>query len=68
EKLKKKGLVEREASDDDRRRVNVYITSAGLELLQKATQAIDDQVEKKMKKINTEHIQLLNSILDELRG
>ncbi len=68
EKLKQKGLVEREASEEDRRRVNVFITSNGLTLVEKASQALEDQVEKKMKKLKPEDVGLLNAILDQLHG
>jgi len=68
EKLKQKGLVEREASDGDRRRVNVYITPEGLELIEKAAKAFEESIEKKLQQVPLGEITLLNEMLNQIRG
>jgi DNA-binding MarR family transcriptional regulator len=68
EKLKQKGLVEREASDEDRRRVNVHITPAGLQLIEQATLAMENNVEKLLNRVEAKDVAWLNQLLDQLRG
>ncbi len=68
EKLRNKGLVEREACDDDRRRVDVQITTAGLELLERASTAIEQMIQNYGASITVEEATTLNNILDKLRG
>lgn len=68
EKLKQKGLVERLACEHDRRRVDIVITSKGLELIDVASKVIDDSIDKDMKRISPQQALLLNDILDRLRN
>jgi len=68
EKLRNKGLVEREASDDDRRKVDVQITKAGLELLQRASAAIEQMIQNYGASITPEEAAVLSAMLDKLRG
>jgi len=68
EKLRNKGLVAREACDDDRRRVDVQITPAGLELLERASTAIEQMIQNYGASITVEEAATLNNILDKLRG
>lgn len=68
EKLKQKGLVSREACPHDRRRVNVGITSKGLELLEKASELLENGYMKKLECISLEEAIELNRILDKMRG
>ncbi len=68
EKLRAKGLVAREASDDDRRKVDVQITKAGLELLEKASVAIERMIQNYGTSISSEEAGVLNGLLDKLRG
>jgi DNA-binding MarR family transcriptional regulator len=67
ERLRVKGLVERVICDDDRRKVNVNITSKGLTVLSKM-----DHLEKELKgflgNINKQEAKELNNLLDKLRG
>ncbi|MFO7824177.1 MAG: MarR family transcriptional regulator [Cyclobacterium sp.] len=67
EKLKQKGMVERKECAEDRRQVDITITSKGLETL--------SLLESEVKKFNKDSIQLseeevnqLNELLDKLRG
>lgn len=68
EKLRTKGLVAREASDDDRRKVDVQITKAGLELLEQASVAIERMIQNYGTSISSEEAGVLNGLLDKLRG
>lgn len=68
EKLRAKGLVEREACDNDRRRVDVVITPAGLELLERASNAIEQMIQGYGKFISTDDAAALNRVLDRLRN
>ncbi|MBI1288336.1 MAG: MarR family transcriptional regulator [Flavobacteriales bacterium] len=67
DRLVQKGLVSRKTCSVDKRLVDVFITKAGLKLLE----AIDVQMEnfnKKVVTITEEEAATLNSILDKLRG
>lgn len=67
EKLKMKGLVERNECPADRRQVDILITTEGLELLR----TIEKQVEETNRKIinlNDDEVGKLNELLDKLRG
>jgi len=68
EKLKKKGLVYRMECPTDRRKVNVGITETGLDLVRKATEAVDGQVRECFKTFSKEDAVVLNGLLDKLRG
>ena len=67
EKLRLKGLVEREICEDNRRQVDISITDKGLDLLKK----IDKQAEEWnviLDNITKTEAKELNRILDKLRG
>ncbi|NUO00462.1 MAG: MarR family transcriptional regulator [Saprospiraceae bacterium] len=68
EKLRNKGLVDREACDDDRRKVDVQITGTGLELLEQASRVIEQMIQNYEVLINREEATTLNVLLDKLRG
>jgi DNA-binding MarR family transcriptional regulator len=67
ERLKSKGLVEREVCPDDRRKVEVKITEKGMDLLAEMDK-IEDQFEKLFKGIKPGEANTLNELLDRLRG
>jgi DNA-binding MarR family transcriptional regulator len=67
EKLKKKGLVERESCQEDRRRVNISITEAGLELLTAASCALEKASLRQLEYLNDDEAALLNELLDRIR-
>jgi DNA-binding MarR family transcriptional regulator len=67
EKLKIKGLVKRDECPNDRRQVDVMITEKGLELLS----VLQTQVEngnKSFVHLDLEEVNLLNDLLDKMRG
>lgn len=67
EKLRLKGLVDRNICPNDRRNVDVCITDKGLELLSQLDKH-DDEVDAKLSTLNKEEIAQLNDLLDKLRG
>ena len=67
DKLQKKGLVEREENQHDRRAVDVTITQEGLSLLQEIDKQ-DIEVENQLNNITIKEAKILNKLLDKLRG
>ncbi len=68
DKLMAKGLVQRSECNADRRRVDVLITPKGLELLQHASAAVDQSIQQDELKLSATDAELLNGLLDRLRG
>jgi DNA-binding MarR family transcriptional regulator len=66
DKLKIKGLVERNACEEDRRRVDVMITEKGLKLLEQTTKVLEKQ--KDIIHLTDEEALLLSDLLDKMRG
>ena len=66
EKLRHKGLVNREICEDNRRQVDISITDKGLNILKKVESASDEWI-KSLKNISKSEAQELNRILDKLR-
>lgn len=67
ERLKNKGLVEREICPDDRRKVEVKITDRGIELLKKMDD-LEDKFESLFANIKLSEAKMLNELLDKIRG
>lgn len=67
DKLVLKDLVIRNQCPGDRRSVNLVISDKGLELL-KELDFIDDATKDIFKNLSTENVELLNGLLDTLRG
>lgn len=67
EKLKMKGLVERNECPADRRQVDILITEKGLELLKTIQKQVEESNVQNINLTNDEAIQL-NNLLDKLRG
>lgn len=68
DKLLAKDLVQRNESGADRRRVDVVITNKGLQLLEKASIAVEDSLQQEMAMLSEEEAARLNELLDQLRG
>lgn len=68
DKLKDKGLVIREECSEDRRRVDILITNAGLELIDKASRAVEQARVKHFEHLTNEEADQLSKLLDKLRG
>jgi len=67
EKLKQKELVERQDCPEDRRRVNISITEAGLQLLEEASEALNQQTLSQMEYLSEEEAKVLSDLLDRIR-
>lgn len=67
EKLRLKGLVNRELCEDNRRQVDILITDKGLNLLKKIDADNTDWLES-FERITKTEAKELNRILDKLRG
>ncbi|MEL7161676.1 MAG: MarR family transcriptional regulator [Bacteroidota bacterium] len=68
DKLKTKGLVHRQECKDDRRRVDIFITDAGLDLIERASQAVEDTRNKAFDNLSDAEADQLSLLLDRLRG
>jgi DNA-binding MarR family transcriptional regulator len=67
EKLRAKGLVERQICSEDRRTVDVLISEKGLNLLANLDEK-NDELDKILSHLNVEELKILNGLLDKLRG
>ncbi|MEW6702091.1 MAG: MarR family transcriptional regulator [Bacteroidota bacterium] len=67
ERLRVKGLVKRELSLHDRRRVDVIITEKGLKLLSRIDK-LNEQFDALFKNLSNPEAKKLNDLLDKLRG
>lgn len=67
EKLYKKGLVERKSCEFDRRRVDILITQAGLDLLAEASETLENATLQKMHFLESDEAEILNLFLDRIR-
>lgn len=67
EKLKVKGLVKRSECPNDRRQVDVLITEEGLKVLAELQVKVE-QGNKDFVNLTLEEVNLLNDLLDKLRG
>ena len=67
DRIIEKKLIERSACNQDRRRVNIVITSKGLELLKKLDH-IDDEFKIIFQNLNKNEVVEMNNYLDKLRG
>ncbi len=68
DKLKDKGLVERQECPTDRRRVDIVITQSGLELIQRASDAVENKNNFAGDGLTEEEATQLSLLLDKLRG
>ena len=68
EKLKKKDLVYRSECPEDRRKVNIGITQAGLDLVGKATEVVEVRIRECFQTLTAEEARSMNELLDKLRG
>ncbi len=67
EKLRIKGLADRNICPNDRRNVDVYITDKGLETLAEIDKK-QNEMKIKMSNLQEEELKQLNLLLDKLRG
>ena len=67
ELLRKKGLVERNVNEGNRRRMDVSITQKGLKLLEE-TEKDEERTDKYLTTLDEQEISQLNFLLDKLRN
>ncbi len=67
EKLRQGGYVTRKECPGNRRKVDILITEKGLELLEQIKPEVEATMDK-MKNLNQEEADLLNTLLDKFRG
>ena len=67
EKLKSKGFVNREICETNRRQVDISITESGLEVLNRVDEGLDKWLQN-LKTISPSEVEVLNAMLDKLRG
>ncbi len=68
EKLKQKGMVERHACPDDRRRVDIVITDKGMETVNEASKALENGEREVSQQLSAEEAGQLSDLLDKLRS
>ncbi|NJC25316.1 MarR family winged helix-turn-helix transcriptional regulator [Neolewinella antarctica] len=68
DKLRDKKLVLRQECPTDRRRVDITITQEGLELLGRASHAVEQVVAENFATLTSEDATQLSHLLDKLRG
>ncbi len=68
DKLLQKGYVDRQACPEDRRRVDVKITSEGLKIIGEASEVMEQSLFKQMENLSVTEAELLNKLLDQLRA
>lgn len=67
EKLRQKGLVQREVCADNRRKVEITITKRGLKLLEKLDPVVDAADKEVVKALSRKEATQLGDLLDKLR-
>jgi DNA-binding MarR family transcriptional regulator len=68
DKLKEKGFVERRECPTDRRRVDILITDAGLDMIERASEAVEASRTTAFSQLTDEEAVTLSHLLDKLRG
>jgi len=67
EKLRSKGFVERKACIMDRRKVDIWITEAGLESIAAASLKLENEIYLVLSNFSREEASELNRLLDKIR-
>ena len=68
DKLVAKGLVERHVCPEDRRLLEISITTSGLQQLQRASQVMDSGMVKIFEHVPDAELEILNELLDKIRS
>jgi MarR family transcriptional regulator, 2-MHQ and catechol-resistance regulon repressor len=67
DKLIKKELVTRQSCESNRRKIEIYITKKGLTLLAELDSIVNANNKELTKNLNTNELEILNTLLDKLR-
>lgn len=68
DKLKEKGYVKRQECEEDRRRVDIVITKKGIDIVARATEAVEQTMLDNFQTTSDEEFDQLSAMLDRLRG
>ena len=68
DKLIKKGWVNRQVCEKNRRKVEIFITEKGLSILKELDPITEQNNQQILKKLSEKELQLLNDLLDKLRS
>ena len=68
DKLKGKGYVKRQQCPTDRRRVDIVITEAGLDVINRASDEVTRVTDEAFASLTTQEADQLSFLLDKLRG
>jgi DNA-binding MarR family transcriptional regulator len=68
DKLVTKGLVKRSLCEENRRKMDVYITDSGLKLLNDLEKPLHKLLEEIKERVSESEAELVSSILDKMRG
>ena len=68
DKLTVKGLVERTLSDEDRRKMDIVITTSGLELLEKLDKKVHNFHKPMTNNLTQQEAETLNKLIKKLKG
>lgn len=68
DKLVNKGLVKRSLCEENRRKMDVYITEEGLKLLDEIEKPLQDHLTEIKTRVTKEEAETMSSLLDKMRG
>lgn len=68
DKLVSKGLVKRNLCEENRRKMDVYITKEGIRLLDEVEKPLQDLLTEIKNRITGEEAETMSSLLDKMRG
>lgn len=68
EKLRQKGLVERQTCENNRRKVDIRVTDDGLKLLSELDPEIEEVIDQLFRNLNEAEIRQLDGLLERFRG
>ncbi|NJB85811.1 DNA-binding MarR family transcriptional regulator [Lewinella marina] len=68
DKLKEKGYVRRQECETDRRRVDIVITEEGLDVIRRASEAVEETMASHFGNLTDDDFDELSTLLDRLRG
>lgn len=68
DKLVSKGLVKRSLCEENRRKMDVYITEEGLKLLDEIEKPLQNHLTQIKTRVTKEEAETMSSLLDKMRG
>lgn len=68
DKLIKKGLVEKQICETNKRKVEIYITQNGISFLEKVNLSVEDREIEITQSLNKEELENLSNLLTQLRA